>query len=260
MTPVKISLFVALLVVSTSTIGAAREFQPIPSQGQRLEYKDGKAFVIYEGDKVHFGVHYIQESSKAGWLAVIAQNISQEPFNISENSFTASSSGTPLKVYTYNEIMKKEKNRQAWIAVANGIAAGANSYSASMAGNNYNYGTYNSRTTATVNTYGTTAYGTANTNGSYSGYSYNAGAAYAAQSDANRKNQEMFDRSAQYALATTTSLEERTLKANTISPNEVISGQIKIDLPKKDKNQPAEFVIQVNTTATPIYLTFREVL
>jgi hypothetical protein len=256
----KIILIALLLFGSASTLGAARDFQPVPSEGQTIEYKDGKAFLIIKGERMHLGVHFVQQSSSTGWLAVIAQNVSDQPFNISETSFAISSSGLALKVYTYSELQKKERNRQAWIAVANGFAAAGNSYSASTAGNNYSYGSYNSRTNATVSGYGTTAYGTANTTGTYSGYSYNAGAAYAAQADANRKNQEIFDRSAKDALASAENLEARALKANTVSPGEVVTGQVMLDLPKKNKKVPVEFVVQISTSTTPILMVFREVL
>lgn len=251
--------FLFLGVLCGVSHAATRIFEPVASPGQSVEYHNGVAFLIHKNERFHYGIQFVPESNKAGWLAVVIQNFGELPVNVSERSFLVTSAGSPVKVYTYAELLKKERSRQAWLAVANGLAATANTYNASMAGYSNSYGSYSGRTNAQVSGYGGTAYGSANTYGTYSSNTYNGAAAYAAQADANRRNQELFDRSAQIALQSSQALEQRALKANTISKDEVVSGQIRMDLPKKNRKQPPEFTVMLTFGAESIPVTFREV-
>lgn len=251
--------FLLLAAISGVSQAAARAFEPVATDGQLVEFHNGVAFLIHKNERIHYGIQFVPESSKAGWLAVVIQNFGELPINVSERSFLVTSSSQQVKVYTYAELVKKERTRQAWIAFANGLAAGANSYSASMAGNSNTHGSYSGRTNATVTGYGGTVYGSSTTYGTYSSNTYNGAAAYAAQADASRRNQEMFDRSAQIAMQSSQILEQRALKANTISQNEVVSGQIRMDLPKKNRKQPPEFTVNLMFGFESIPVTFREV-
>ncbi len=256
----KIVLLFIMSIWGASLQAAVAEYVPIQSNPmQTIEMQDGGQLLVYQGQNAKIAISYISESKKRGWLSITIQNISNENINVSEQSVVITSAGMPLKVYTYAELEKAQKNEEMWVAIANGITAASNSYSAGLAGTSYSSGTYNSNTTTSVYSGGGAAYGSANTRGTYSGYTYDSGAAQAAQANANAQNQQLFDRAAQNSKAAQQNLEARALKANTISPGEIVSGQIKFDLPKYKKGLLHEIQIVLSTIKDSTYFVFREV-
>src|SRR3569623_2403775 len=87
-------------------------------------------------------------------------------FNVGpENVTVETAQGEAVPGISYERLVKEEKHRQMWLAIAAGLAAAGNSVAAATAG--YSSGSFN-------------AYGSGGwVQGNYS--SYNAGQAYAAQ-------------------------------------------------------------------------------
>jgi hypothetical protein len=117
-----------------------------------------------------------------------------------------------LKVITYEELVSEEHTRQVFAAVATGLAAGANAYSASQAGR------YNS--TSTVHT----------PNGTYmvntTGYSPTANAI--AQSNASAQNEAMIAGTIERGQQNMAALERGVIKDNTMLPGEWYGGQLHV--------------------------------
>lgn len=151
-------------------------------------------------------------------------------------------------MYTYADQVKQQKRREMWAAIATGVAAGLNSYSASQAGYSNYSGSYHSQT----NFGGLTA----NSYGSFYGTSYNAGVAYLAQANAANQNQAMFDRFQATAAGAAQGLRDRSLKANTLMPGQSVYGDIKVALPKASASATMDVVINVG--GQPLSLAFRE--
>jgi hypothetical protein len=117
-----------------------------------------------------------------------------------------------LKVITYEMLVQEEKTRQVFAAIGAGLAAGANSYSASQAGYyNSNSTVYTPRGTYQVNTTG-----------------YSPTAAAIAQSNANAQNTEMIGATIERGQANMAMLERGVIKDNTLMPGEWYGGQLHI--------------------------------
>jgi hypothetical protein len=117
---------------------------------------------------------------------------------------------TPIKVITYEELVQEEHTRQVFAAIATGVAAGANAYSASRVGyynaNSTVYtpgGTYNVHTT---------------------GYSPTANTI--AQANASAQNAEMISATIERGQANLVSLERAVIKDDTLMPGEWYGGQL----------------------------------
>jgi hypothetical protein len=115
-----------------------------------------------------------------------------------------------LKVFTYDELVQEERNRQVVAALLTGVAAGANAYSASHAGY------YNS--TSTVST----PHGTFQVN--TTGYSPTANAI--AQANASAQNEAMISATIEQGQQNLANLEQGVIKDNTMLPGEWYGGQV----------------------------------
>jgi hypothetical protein len=160
--------------------------------------------------------------SKRGQFSISAFNASNTPSNFgTENITIAFGDGAPVAAISYDRLLKEEKNRQMWAAIATGLSAVGNSLSASQAGYSSGSASYSG---TTYGRYGTSnSYGTA----SYSGY--NGAAAYAAQADANAQNEAMFDRLASSNAANREAL-KANLRTNTIDPGTGFGGMVTFEL------------------------------
>ena len=118
----------------------------------------------------------------------------------------------PLKVITYEQLVEEEHTRQVFVAVATGLAAGANAYSASRAGYyNSNSTVYTPHGAYMVNTTG-----------------YSPTAAAIAQSNASAQNSEMISAVIERGQANLTTLERSVIKDDTVMPGEWCGGQLHI--------------------------------
>ncbi|UOV09245.1 hypothetical protein MUU77_02760 [Pseudoxanthomonas sp. F37] len=248
----------AFVLVAAPGHAAERIFEPVPGDDQTVEYQDGEVVLIAPTTNAVLFITYVPRDKKSAFLKVGIKNIGEESFNISERSFTASTPSGPLTVLTYDDRLREQKRQETWAAVAAGLAAAGNNMSASNAGYQTNYGTYNSRTNAYAYGSGGYATGTAYTSGTYSGTTYNAAAAQQARLAADRQNQAIFDRQRANADFARRDLQSRALKANTLSPGEFILGDVRFSLPKRDRQSAAQLTISVDLAGEPVTVTFVE--
>lgn len=249
----------ALLLLMWGAVHAReRTFVPVASEGQVLEYDDGEAFLVARLKSSVVMVSYVVRDKKSAFLKVGVQNFGETSFNFSETAVTATSGGATLSVMTYADRVKEEKRSQMWAAVGAGLAAAANNMNAANAGYSNTYGNYSG--TATASAYGSGGYATARASsyGNFSANTYDSTAAYLAQQSANAQNQALFERQQANAEFSKRDLEARALKANTISPGEMVLGDVRLALPKRNKAAPAEFVATVNVAGESVAFVFRE--
>lgn len=168
---------------------------------------------------------------KRGYIQLLVMNSGEAPVNVGpENVLASLADGTAVAIIPYERLLKEEKNRQMWAAIATGLAAASNSMSAANAG--YSSGTITSN------------YGFA----TYSGY--NSGQAFAAQAIANQQNQQLFD-----GLAARKALGKEALSVNmrtsTVDPNDMFDGTITFELPKEARSSkvdvPVTFLIKIGS-------------
>lgn len=134
-----------------------------------------------------------------------------------------------LKVITYEMLVQEEKTRQVFAAVATGLAAGANSYSASQAGHYNSQSTvYTPRGAYVVNT---------------SGYSPTAAAI--AQSNASAQNADMIAATIERGQQNLAMLERGVIKDNTLMPGEWYGGQLHIAPLASDETSTKTYTISV---------------
>lgn len=166
---------------------------------------------------------------KRGVLMMYVLNAGNEPLNIGpENVSIEAEGGTAIPVIPYEKLLKEEKSRQTWAAVAAGLSAMSNSLNAATAGHSY----------GTVNAYGSRGWATA----SYS--AYNPAAASMATSLANAQNQQMFDR-----LAESNSVSLDALKVNmrttTVDPGHDFGGQVTFEVPPALRKSKAPVPVRI---------------
>jgi hypothetical protein len=237
-----------LLLFASTAVAKEREFSPTAQSGQEVRFSDGHAVLISGNGLGNIAVSFVPLDKKSGYVRLWIENASNQQFNISETSVTATSGGAPLAVMTYADQVKAQRRKEVWAAVFAGIAAGANSYSASQAGYSNYSGYYNARTTS--------GRYTASTYGSYGGTSYNAGIAYLAQANAAAQNQAMFDRFSSVSKAAAQSLAQRSLKANTLMPGQSVLGDVRLTLPKGGLG--TEMTVRIDVAGQPIDVNFRD--
>ncbi|GEM_PF-3637369 len=246
------------LILAAPSYAKDRVFEPVAQAGQSIEYEDGSAVLIVQDVRAALYVSFLPRDKKTALIKIAISNIGDRPFTISERSFSASSSGEPLTVMTYEDRLREQKRKDTWSAIAAGLNAASNNISASNAGYQNSYGTYNATTNAHVYGNGRSVYGTAYTSGTYSGTSYNAAAAQQAQMQANQQNQTNFDRQRAEAAFAQQDLQSRALKANSLSPGEFIIGDVQISLPKRNKKSPAQLQVIADIDGRSVPFTFRE--
>ena len=217
--------------MALATPATAAKFRMVlsagPNQTQRME--SGVAAV--DSNATESSIRLIQFDGtlkKRASLQLIVMNQSTTPFNFGPENVTATiGDGTAVAIIGYDQLLKEEKRRQTWAAVAAGLAAAGNSMSAANAGYSRGTASYSGNTWGSV---GTTSYSSLNTGTvSYSGY--NAGQAYAAQSLANHQNQANFERMAALNSDRMEALKQN-LRTTTVDPGQVFGGSVMFELPK----------------------------
>lgn len=129
---------------------------------------------------------------------------------VSAEQIHQSGSTSNLKVFSFEELVQEEKTRQAFEALAVGLAAAGNSMSAANAGYYRSHGTvYGPRGSANFTVTG-----------------YDPVAASIAQSNATMANAAMIDNAVQTGQRNMAALEGMILKDNTIMPGEWYGGRI----------------------------------
>lgn len=217
-------------------------------------YIDGTPMLYYKNDGITVTafLYFNKDYGKYYQVHFMIENLSGREFNIDPNAITykmfKNDEVIDGDVLSYNDYMKKVKNRQAWAAVAvafgESMAASDAGYSSSTTSSS-TYGqsnTYGSASGYVGNTYGsvygststyTSSYGTSRTN------SYNGAAAYAAQQNAN-KNVANYQNQ-QFQIKKT--LSDGYAKLNTIFNETQYQGYVNINYKKVDHLQ---FIIPIN--------------
>jgi hypothetical protein len=139
-------------------------------------------------------------------------NLSKGPvdFRVAQVEVTQHVGGSdyPLKVVTYKMLVQEENSRQVAVAILGGVAAAANSYSASRAG----YGSYT-------------------TPGGRTGTFYSPTAAVIAQNNAAAQNEALIGATIEQGQRNMANLERAVIKDNTPMPGEWYGGQLHIAPP-----------------------------
>src|SRR5712672_1790391 len=113
-----------------------------------------------------------------------------------------------MPIVTFEMLQQEERNRQVAMAIIGGVAAAANSYSASRAG----YGSYT-------------------TPGGRTGTFYSPTAAVIAQNNAADQNEAMFAATVENGQQNMVQLEQAIIKDNTLMPGEWYGGQLHLAPP-----------------------------
>jgi hypothetical protein len=183
---------------------------------------------------------------KRGSFGVLVMNQGVRPFNFGPENITAKlADGTPIAIITYEQLVKEEKRRQTWRAVAAGMAAAGNSMSAANTGYYSGTGTY---TGSTYGTFGSTPYNSTTTGTvMVSGYDY--GRSQAAQAAANAQNQATFARMAEQNAASMKGL-KAYMRTTTVDPQQMFGGSLMFELPKSARDSKSDvamtFAITIN--------------
>ena len=223
----------------------AMQLKPAIDQSARIQ--NGVAAVDSHSETL--SVRLIQHEGilkKRGSIQLLLMNHGESPLNFGPENVTAKlSDGTPIAIITYERLVKEEKKRQMWAAIAVGLAAAGNSMSAANSGYVSGSGTYSG---STYGSFGGTPYNS-NTFGtvSYSGYDY--GRAQIGQSIANQQNQANFARLADTNAARMEGL-KTYMRTTTVDPQNMFGGTVMFELPKsaqKSKTHiPATFTVTAN--------------
>ena len=153
-------------------------------------------------------------------------NFSKSPvdFRVAQVEVTQHVGGAdyPMQVVTYEMLVQEEKNRQVAMAIFGGVAAAANTYSASRAG----YGSY------------TTPRGR-------TGTFYSPTAAVIAQNNAAVQNGAMIGATIEQGRRNMATLEQAVIKDNTLMPGEWYGGQLHLSPPVAQENGAKAYTIVI---------------
>lgn len=224
------------LVAALTLSGCATTYSvtPVASDTQNLTYDRGVAVVMSKKDRGAVRVAPTSTVFEGRMsLGVVAFNDSERSANLgAENVLVFTASGSSVRVFTYEQLVKEAKNQAAWQAFAVAMAAGANAYAASQP--------------TTVNSYGT-AYGTGGSMNYASTSTINNPANTAL---ANSINQAQTNRSinqiADTLDATLASLGSNILRTTTIEPGNAFGGNVIIDKPRFKEGEEHVLRVVVN--------------
>lgn len=241
---------VVLLAIASPATAAKFTMQLIAAPEQQSRMQDGIAAV--DNSSAGSSVRLIQaegDLKKRGSVAVLVMNQTDKPFNFSPENVTATlADGTPVEIITYERLVREEKKRQTWAAVAAGLAAAGNSMNAANSGYYSGTATYSG---STFGTFGRTPYnsyssGTASISG------YNSGQAQLAQSAANAQNQANFARMAEQNASSMQAL-KAYMRTTTVDPEQMFGGTVMFELPKTvhkgTGDVPMHFSVTINGEA-----------
>lgn len=234
------------LAIASPAVAAKFNMQLQTQSGQTARMMDGVAAV--DSSTSGSSVRLVQAEGalkKRGTVSLLVMNQGGKPFNFGPENVTARlADGTDVKIITYEQLVREEKKRQTWAAIAAGLAAAGNSMNAANAGRSYGTATYSG---STFGSYGGRSFNSYSSGmGSYS--SYNAGQAQMAQSLANAQNQANFSRMAEQNAANMNAL-KANMRTTTVDPDQMFGGSVMFELPKsvhKMKGDvPVTFIVTI---------------
>jgi hypothetical protein len=159
-------------------------------------------------------------------FVVAINNLSRQPvdFRVGQVEAIQHASGSDfeMKVVTYEMLVQEEKNRQVAAALLTGLAAGANSISASQAGRG-SYTTPSGRT----------------------GTFYDPTAAAIAQNNAAVQNEAMISSTIEAGQRNMATLEQAVIKDNTLMPGEWYGGQLHLAPPADQGSGPKTYTVVI---------------
>ena len=238
------ALFVGLLMGGCSK---SYIIKPLPHAGTEVQFDRGRECLI--SNKNHTillgpkpGGDF--KSGRRAKFVASVKNGSNIKFSFSTDEidvhYEDSSGGIiPLTIFTFEELAKEERRRQAWAAVGAGLQAMGDSLNAANAGYSNTYGSYSGNT---YSSYGNSYQHT----GRYSATTYNHAAAQAAQSAAQAKSDANFRRIAEDSRRNHAALARSSLRRHTIMPGQWHGGEIQFDLPNLTDSGRLNFVIRAN--------------
>lgn len=230
-TPTAVALSAVVLAGCASPIRT----EPTTLTEQTQIYRDGvpstiskKRYVVMASSS-----NTVREGEGEERMRVVASvaNTSSNPIDISTANFLASVDGKPLKILTYEEIAQEIRSKQAWAAFA--VALGGAMQAAALqqqASYRSTYGTYNARTSETMNTYGARTKNfsnfNANTSGTYTNWTYDPAAGQATASAVNANTVANMSALRMQGKTALRLAEDNLLKRTTVSPNTSNGGQL----------------------------------
>ena len=241
---------VSLLALASPATAAKFTMQLIAAPEQQSRMQGGVAAV--DGSSAGSSVRLVQaegDLKKRGSIAVLVMNQADKPFDFGPENVTATlADGTAVEIITYERLVREEKKRQTWAAVAAGLAAAGNSMSAANSGYYSSTATYSG---STFGTFGNTPYNSRSSGMAHiSGY--NSAQAQRAQSVANAQNQASFARLVEQNASSMQEL-KAYMRTTTVDPQQMFGGSVIFELPKtvhKAKGDvPIAFAVTVNGEA-----------
>jgi hypothetical protein len=225
---------VGFLTCGCVTTEVAR-FQARP--GQEAIVRDGQPAIVSRKSNSIVLVRPAKRQFQSGQRPVYVMglyNAGRQPVTFTVSSVSVDQTDgsqlvRPLKVYTYEELVQEERNRQVAAAILVGLAGVANAAAASQAGR------YNS--TATV--YTPRGVSTVRVSG------YDPVAAGIAQDRAAAQNEAMISGVIERGQQNLASLESEVIKDNTMMPGEWYGGQLQFDPPQSDGVRSYRITIQI---------------
>jgi hypothetical protein len=228
-TPTAVALSAAVLAGCASPIRT----EPTTLAGQTQIYRDGVPSTISKKRYVVMASpsNTVREGKERMRVVVSVANTSSDPIDISTANFLASVDGKPLKILTYEEIAQEIKSKQAWAAFAVALGGAMQAAAAQQqASYSSTYGTYNTRTSGTVNTYGARTNNfsnfNANTSGTYTNWTYDPAAGQAAANAINANTAANMSALRVQGEAALRLAADNLLKRTTVSPNSSYGGQL----------------------------------
>lgn len=236
----------AVASISAPAIAAEYVLDVIAKPGQTSRFEDGREALddVTPTSSVRI-LEPRQQTPKQGGFRVYVVNNSGKPFNFGPESITVKlQDGTSIAMLTYQDLLKQEKRREAWQALAVGLAAAGRNMQASQAGYSYGSATY---TGNTYGSFGSTPY-TANSYGTATYSGYNAGAAFAAQSVANEQNQRDLQ-AMQLGQAARREDLAQIMKMTTVDHGQAFGGIVQYMIPStvRSSKVPVPITIEVRT-------------
>jgi len=206
-------------------------------QNQQAMVRDGRPALVSRKPNSLVLIGPAAREMQAGQRPVFVvglNNLGSKPFDfrISDIQVTQVVNGqaTPLRVITYEDLVREERTRQVIGAIVAGAAAGANAYNASQAG----YYRSNS-----------TVYGPGGRTYSVTTAGYSPTAAAIAQSRAAAQNDAMIAATVERGQANMAALEQGVMKDNTLMPGEWYGGQLHLQPLVSNGSEQKTYVISL---------------
>lgn len=175
-------------------------------------------------------------------LLLQIENTGPDAFDIdTANVRVHSDKRSSLKVFTYDDLVKEEKQRAVAAAIIVGIAGGINSYNAAQASTVRTSGTYQSHTS--------TSYGSVSTTGNYSGTVHDPLRGQIAMSVANAQTSATLTSISQRTDANLSYLKGTVLKRTTLFPGTRHGGEITFEAPALNQKEERTYFITVTAGA-----------